>query len=558
MGLPMRQGLWILRTVRIACMPFASLLVIAAGIGFADGLASASEASGGPRWERELVPITAPAAGASDLVTTATHDSTGSAKSTDASVNSPIKDSAARVSLGRFVLDSSLLAHTRDDFADLRLFDAGGEALGIHVQPVQGRERRCDETPVPMKRVSLQVLGDTAFEAVFLAEDPARLPNRIFISVEDKDFEISLSLWTAPNAPTGSLATRARPGFTGRTDRTSRDGWTPRLNNVPLFDYSRFVDLRREDARWPAGPDRAVRLHVVGLTQMQRSLVSTLSGQVGRPGEESFQMERKLLRVDAISFSGEVCADHPGGNMTDTLAFSSPGFAKPLREAGAKRSWFVFPVGRIPLKALLPQVGTRNFLRSVIVTGLTDSLIDPLDPSARPWTWPRIAEARLHRIDWGGQPDSSLRIPVPPGRFATLALGVADNDDAPLILKGMDAEADRLEALFPLRENSSEENANRDKQTAADRYLLRYGDPGAEPVHFDFESLLESHPQSVPAAFAGFKAGSPRALRQTQAVTAFRFPWLTGQLILTLGLALAIAGLMALVFLVARKAEKQA
>ena len=577
-GKSMRSGFTKRLTSRIARMPVAFMSVVylvgfSFGIGFADGTSSTAEASGGssygPRWERDLVPITAPSAAASapsaaaadsgsDSIGTSSASPTDSTSSTHPAVKSQVNDIAAGAPLGRFALDSSLLAHTRDDFADLRLFDAGGKAIGIHVRPVEGRDRRCAEEPVPMKRLSLQVLGDTAFEAVFLAEDPARLPDRIFISVEDRDFEISLSLWTAPGVPAGSMAKSAMLAYAGR------GGWTPRLGNVPLFDYSRFVDLRREDARWPANPDRAVRLRVDGLTQIQRSLVSTLSGKVGNPGAESFQVERKLLRVDAISFSGEVCAEQRGGTLTDTVALPSPGFARPLRESAAKRSWFLIPAGRIPLKALLPRVGTRSFMRSVILTGWPDSLVNPLDTAARPWTWPRVAEARLHRIDWGGQADSSLRIPlVPSGRYAMLALGVSDNDDVPLILEGMGAEAERLEALFPLREKGGlekggPEKAGREKEIGADRYLLRYGDRGAEPLHFDFESLLESNPQSGSAAFADFRPGMPRILLEAPApaVQASPFSWLTGQLVLTLGLALAIAGLMALVFLVARKAGK--
>jgi len=201
------------------------------------------------------------------------------------------------------------------------------------------------------------------------------------------------------------MAGSARPSYAGK------DGWTPRLANVPLFDYSRFVDLRREDARWPAGPDRAVRLRVDGLTQIQRSLVSTLSGKVGRPGGESFQVEKKLLRVDAI-FLQRRSLLHPKRGSVDGYRLPAVSRFRPA-VAGGRRETELVPVpgGRIPLKSLMPRVGTRSFMRSMIVTGLPDSLVDPVDTAARPWTWPRIAEARLHRIDWGGQADSSLRIP---------------------------------------------------------------------------------------------------------------------------------------------------
>lgn len=511
----------------VAFAAFAALTAFTAYPAIADSAKPDTGPTYSPSWERDLTPLDA-----------------------------TVLDGAP---LGRFLLDASLFAHTREDFADLRLIAAPatgpaagpsvgsaagssggspageGKPIGIQVRPVTGHETHCGEEPVPMRRVSLKVLGDTAFEAVFTAEDPKRLPDRISVAVEDRDFEISLSLWTAPSVPAGGAAGAA---------------WTPRLTAVPLFDYSRFVDLRREEAGWASpkdGPitDRAVRLRVNGLTQVQRSLVSTLSGQVGRPGGESYQVERKLLRVDAVSFQGEVCSTHKGGTLIDTVALdyadSAQPFAHPLAEPGAKRSWYVFPAGRIPIRALRFRIGTRNFMRSAVLHGWTDSLIAPGDSAAKPWTWPRFAEGRLHRIDWGGQADSNLRLPLfPTARFATLALGIIDNDDAPLALQGILAETERMEAVFPAE--------------AGQRYLLRYGDPGAAPLHFDFENLLDRFPGSPAAAYA---LSVPRASAAAAAQKdASRFPWLTGETLLTAGLSLAIGVLMALVFLVARKAGK--
>ena len=470
-----------------------------------------------PRWEREL---RIDGAG------------TGAAKGAAAGdVEGDVAEVAAetRAPLGRFLLDASILSDTKDDFADLRLLDGLGKPIGIQVRPVSGLERHCAESVVPMRRLSLQVLEDTAFEAVYLAEDPARVPDRISVSVEARDFEISLSLWTA------SAASAAQVG---------KAQWTSRLRNVPLFDYSRFVDLRREEARWTAPGDRAVRLRVNGLTQTQRSLVTTLSGQVGRPEGETFQMQTRLLRVDAITFSGEVCGDRKVGSLTDTVALAASGFGRPLTEPGAKRSWFVFPADRLPLKSLTLQVGTRNFMRSAILTGWPDSTVSPSNTAARPWTWPHVAEARIHRIDWAGPTDAvdcNLRIPFfPPRRFATLALGVLDNDDPALNLAGVSAETERLEALFPGQEPGA--------------FRMRYGDRGARPLQFDFESLLERIPAS--AAVALWTPGPPRPLMaEGKEADDSRFTWLTGRLLLTAGLSLAIAGLMAMVFLVARKAE---
>jgi len=107
-----------------------------------------------------------------------------------------------------------------------------------------------------------------------------------------------------------------------------------------------------------------------------------------------------------------------------------------------------------------------------------------------------------------------------------LALGVSDNDDAPLILEGMEAEAERLEALFPLH--------------AADRYLLRYGDPAPNPCISISSPCWKAIRNPPTPLFADFQPGMPRALLQAPAVQASGFPWLR-QLVLTVGMALAIA-----------------
>lgn len=466
-------------------------------------IAGAAESPGkrySPLWERDLA-----------------------VQASDSQAAAPTGIPAGSAALGRFLLDGSIFAHTRDDFADLRLSDGGGKPLGIHVRPVVGVERHCSEESAPVKRLSLRVLGDSAFEAVYLAEDSARLPDRIFISVDARNFEVSLSLWT-------SHATSE--------EQAGKSAWVPRLSKVTLFDYSRFVDLRREEARWFPVGDRAIRLRVDGLTMSQRQLVSTLSGQVGNPGMESFQVEKRLLRVDAISFRGTVCESRRSGSLSDTVELASPGFANPIREPRAKRTWYVFPAGRLPLKSLTLRAGTRNFMRSAILAGWPDSLVSPADPAAEPWTWPRVSEFRLHRIDWAGQADSSLRIPfLPSRRFATLALGVLDNDDAPIELLGVGAEAERMEAIFPAQ--------------GPGRYLLSYGDPGAEPLRLDFENMLERIPGS---ATSNWTAGAPRTAPPARRPQVSRLSWLSGDLLLTLGFSLAIAALMALLIMTARKA----
>lgn len=426
--------------------------------------------------------------------------------------------------LGRFLLDAPLFSHTRDDYADLRIFDSRGRPRAILVRPVSGQERVCAEVDAPVKRLGLEVLGDSAFEARYFAEDPERLPDRVAVSIEDRDFEISLSVWTAPDPS-------AEPS-----------AWTLRLREAALFDYSRFVDLRREEAAWDGAGDRAIRLRVDGLTQSQRSLVSTLSGQVGRPTAESFQVERRLLRVEAISFRGTACETRMGGSLSDRVALSSPDPASPIREDAPKRSWYVIGAGRLPLKAVTLRVGTRNFMRSVVLAGWPDSVVAPGDTAAEPWTWPRIAEARIHRIDWAGQADSALRIAIPsPRRFATLALGVLDRDDEPIRLLGGEAEVERMEAVFPAQDL--------DRQGV----VLRYGDRRASPLESDFGSLLARAPASPAEAWA---PGTPRLLDAAAGPMDAPGPWLSGQLILTLGIAISIVALTTLLFMVARKAGR--
>lgn len=430
---------------------------------------------------------------------------------------------SASASVGRFTFDGPVFAHTRPDYADVRVVTDRDRTLGLRIGEAGRSEAYCREREVPMKRLSLKVMGDTSFEAVFQAEDPALIPTRVRVATGARDFEMALSIRTASSAG------------------APEEEWIARLTRFPLFDYARFLDLRQETASWVSGGHRALRLRVDGLTQSQRSLISTLSGSIGNPGSETFQVERRLLRLESIAFSAEDCTLMRTGSVIDTLPIPSSGPLRPHRDPKEKRTWFVFAPGRIPLRALLLDVGPGSFMRRAIVAGRPDSLPDAAHPQAEPWTWPRLAETGIHRIDWGGAADSSLRIPFSgPVRPAFLALGVVDNDDPPISLVGLRGEAPRMEARFPIRPGET--------------YRVRYGRAGdSTPVRSDFADMLGRFPETPSAAFV---LGPPRPLEPEGGPPA-RSGTVSGNVLLMAGLGLAIATLFVLLVVVARKAGKQ-
>src|SRR6185369_475033 len=175
--------------------------------------------------------------------------------------------------------------------------------------------------------------------------------------IDARDFEVPLSLWTAPSADAGGLP---------------EGEWRPRLQDSPLFDYSRFLDLRKDSAEWRGEGDRAVRIRIGGLTRNRRAMLSTLSGAIGKPESETIQVEREPLRVEGIAFGRQACHAVMDTPIRDTVPLHPrplPRIAEPV----AKRTWYLFDAGRYPLAGLLIGAAPGNFLRKAVVAGLEDT-----------------------------------------------------------------------------------------------------------------------------------------------------------------------------------------
>lgn len=437
-------------------------------------------------------------------------------------------------SLAAFPLDSQVTASARLDLSDLRVFDPAGHSLGQEIRPVYNTQRFCEEQALPMERIQARATGDQGFEAVFAHLDSPAIPSKAMVHIAGEDFEINVSLWTA-EIP----ASIQKPAQI----KVAELKWNPRIRAEPLYDYSRMLSLRKDWVEWGTEAekekekDRLVKIQVGGLSQSQRSALATLSGRIGQPTQETFQIATHLMRVESITFSGMVCRDAAFAQVQDTADLAwSPG-PTPLPETNAKRSWYRFHPGGLPLRSLIFQVAPGNFMRSIRITGWPDSVRRGTGDSSRPWTWPVLAEGQLRRMDWGESRDSLLSLAIAPTeRMRELAIGIQDRDDPPLILTQVRGIWGRQQVFFPL--------------TQPGRYRLQFGMHGIPPYESEFSEMFQriSAPTYLPATL-----GTPRLLDSVE--MAPQKPWISGATLLSLGLGIGILTLTALLWGVAKKAK---
>jgi hypothetical protein len=431
-------------------------------------------------------------------------------------------------SLAAFRLDSQAVATARFDLTDLRVSDPSNRVIGHEVRPIYHMQRRCDENVLSMERLSARATSPQGFEAIYANLDSETIPTQVQFQIAGEDFEINVSLWTA-----------ALPAEVHKASQINLAGltWEKGVQSEPLYDYSSMLSLRKDKVAWKSEKGRVVKIQVGGLSQSQRSTLATLSGRLGRPSEETFQITTRLMRVESMTFTGMVCREAALAQALDTVELMGKPDWTPSPEAGAQRSWYRVRSGGLPLQSLIFKVAPGNLMRTVRVTGWPDSTRRGLGDSAKPWTWPVLAEGQMRRIDWGESRDSLFTVALSLGeRMRDLAIGVHDRDDPPLLFLGVQGVWGRQHVFFPVAQDGL--------------FHLRYGLHGIPAVRSEFNAMFE---RVADPEFLLTSLGEPQLIDPVGTTPAKS--WMSGSTLMGIGLGVGILTLMALLIGVARKAK---
>jgi len=348
--------------------------------------------------------------------------------------------------------DSAVYDATQAGLEDLRLRNDAHEAV-----PFLVRQRKTARTQTVRRK--------------WTAETMTAQP------LDEGGLEIHVTLDRDDPAPNGLTLVTPLDNFEKRIRvETSADGQTwQEVAQSTLFDYSRYVDVRKDSVSFPKTDRRHVRIRIDNVTVDQESQLLELTRQLEGAKEinrqERVTIRRQPFRIDKVEFWQD---------RTKKVAESAVQQTYPARRvrietlSDRQRTAIRFDMQEEPLTTLTMETSERNFSRRAIVE------VEEVDGVQRKWR--TLAEATLTRIDFKDLQREQLSISFPEIRKRTYRILIENRDSPPLNITGIRAQGNVYEAIFLARPERS--------------YHLVYGDSDRKPARHNtqvLEELLEKN-----------------------------------------------------------------
>lgn len=410
-----------------------------------------------------------------------------------------IQGEAAATAVVAVPLDDSVFTHTQPQWADLRVTEVGGRDIPRAVEPERAYrfEERHVERPAVLK--SVEPLTDGGLAVVCELEGTNALTlTRLTVRTPLRDYEQSVTV--------------AIQGADG--------AWVPLRAAEPLFDYSRYADVKKESVTLPNLTNRLFKLVIARADDTVFSTYASMTEE--RAAAETrqrtfkrYSVEQRPFRMDAVLFRDTRRVAVAGSPRIERLAV--PAFTvEEQRER--KQTVLTVEAARWPLTGLELLPDQQNFDRRVTVS------------CDAPGGWRELAAGRLTRVRLPDTvPVEQCEIALPETRAARLRVVIENHDNPPLTFAPESVRALRQahRALFIAEPGV--------------RYALVYGEPEpvAAPVYEQsvLNYLRGGHQAEVwPAA-----AAPDGSLRVGIAIRARRFFARHGLLLVSLAVMAALA-----------------
>jgi hypothetical protein len=360
--------------------------------------------------------------------------------------------------VARFYLDAAVFAGADADFADLRLFDERDAETPFFIRrsiPVHSVTRRV-ALPVPAAVVAFREIPTNRIELTAQRAPKAPLASEIRFESSLRNFE---KLVTVHGQAAGSTE------------------WELLAAGEPIYDYTRFVDVRRDTVPIKAGPYVTYRIEIANITEHKDSpLVEIIRQTRGGDREtETTSFRREPFRLERVVFieSREETTTAP--NEAETAEFALQPVSV-TQDDTRRRTVVTFEPGRRPITAVTIVTDDANFSRQATLEGRG---------IGEDGTWRLLAEGRLTRVRAGRIRQDLLTLPLAETRCSSLRLIIDNQDNPPVVIPELRLREIRYEALFF-------------PKTGRD-YRLAQGARGLKAPEYDVAAVL----MPVPSEAAG-------------------------------------------------------
>jgi hypothetical protein len=245
-------------------------------------------------------------------------------------------------------------------------------------------------------------------------------------------------------------------------------------DNVPIYDYSRFADIRHTTIELPPNEFRRFRVNISSLTDEilspNRHISKTLEGDSEIRRTEESDITSRNFRIDAILIYYE--HETEAQKVEKTARLSNKSF-KLIQDDGEKNTILEIETYNQPLNGLTIETPENNFSRRITVevpvkTGQKEK-------------WDQIIHATVSRISFRDFNRSELKVEFSERQLRRFRVVINNEDNPPLNISGITLYGPVWRALFLTEQGES--------------LKLFYGSPLAQTVKQDTEPvkrILES------------------------------------------------------------------
>jgi hypothetical protein len=257
-----------------------------------------------------------------------------------------------------------------------------------------------------------------------------------------------------------------------------RQAWTVLAEARPIFDYSRFIDLRHDRVDIVPGRYAFYKLDISNIVESPQSPLvqivrETQDGALAREVEKT-SFTREDFRIESMDFIETLESVLESDRVTRPCNLENLAVTN---DSKTRTTIVTFDTPSVPLIELTLTTPSVNFSRKLTVEGCNDKT-ERHDTGAVPPAWQPIVSSTLTRIDIGKFQQNSTAIGLGGvRRFRHYRLTVHNLDSPPLNIAGVEAKGEVHEALF-FRESSA-------------AYRVFYGARDMAPPRYDIAAVLE-------------------------------------------------------------------
>lgn len=410
--------------------------------------------------------------------------------------------------VGRWIMDADLFDALDSVCGNLRLFAPDGRETPFLLRNKADTRSVVSFTPVSVSSSveSLRQLADNRVELIVTRK--ASEPPVAGIQLESgiRNFEKLVSVY-------------------GGTDRVA---WATLVEAAPIYDYSRFIDLRRDRVSFAPSSYTVYRIEISNMTEKQDSplveIIRQTRGTETPTETEATAFRREPFRIEQIRFLER--RESIVSDASETAEADVGGF-KVEHDAKALTTLITFTTRRQPVTAVTLLTDDSNFSRAAAVEAETETT---------PRTWRTLSQGTLSRIHVGGTRQEQLTLPLSATRYKTYRVVIRDMDNPPLAITGAKIRHNQMEGLFFPKNLTP--------------HRLCYGGQDIPAPVYDVASVLS---RVVPESVQLWQAGEERPNPDFAKTCAFRL--CSGKTGMTAALIAMAVILLVLVSRLARKIE---